>query len=119
MPYDEALAQKVRDSLAGTKGLVEKKMFGGVAFLVGDAMCIGVNKGELIVRCEKDETEALLAKPGVRAFDLSGKRPMQGWLLVGPDATRTAAGLKSWIDFALAWTAKGAPSPKRRTASKK
>jgi TfoX/Sxy family transcriptional regulator of competence genes len=124
MPYNEALAQKVRDALAGTKGLTEKKMFGGIAFLVGGVMCVGVDKDDLIIRCEKDQTGTLLAKRGVRPFDLSGKRPMQGWLLVGPEATRTAAGFKSWIDFALQWTKRDAKAPaqraaKRRSSSKK
>jgi TfoX/Sxy family transcriptional regulator of competence genes len=100
VPYNEALAEKVRRALAGTKGLVEKKMFGGIAFLVDGAMCIGVDKDDLIVRCAKDETDVLLAKKGVREFDLSGGRPMKGWLLVGPEATATAAGFNSWIDFA-------------------
>lgn len=101
MPYNEALAEKVRRALSGTKGLTEKKMFGGIAFLVDGAMCIGVDKDDLIVRCAKDETEAfLLAKKGVREFDLSGGRPMKGWLLVGPGGTGTAAGFKAWIDFA-------------------
>lgn len=100
MPYNEALAERVRRALAGTKGLTEKRMFGGIAFLVDGAMCIGVDKDDLIVRCAKDETEALFAKKGVREFDLSGGRPMKGWLLVGPEATETAAGFKAWVDFA-------------------
>lgn len=100
MPYNEALAQRIRRALAGTKGLTEKKMFGGIAFLVDGTMCVGVDKDDLIVRCAKDQTEALLAKKGVREFDLSGGRPMKGWLLVGPEATGTAAGFKAWLDFA-------------------
>lgn len=100
MPYNEALAEKVRLALGETKGLTERKMFGGIAFLVDGAMCIGVDKDDLIVRCGKDETEALLTKKGVREFDLSGGRPMKGWLLVGPEGTGTAAGFKAWIDFA-------------------
>lgn len=100
MPYNEALAAKVRRALEGTKGLTEKKMFGGIAFLVDGAMCVGVDKEDLIVRCPKEETDALLAKAGVRAFDLSGSRPMKGWLLVGPEATRTDADLAAWIAFA-------------------
>lgn len=99
MPYDEALAEKVRRALARTKGLTEKKMFGGLAFLVNGVMCIGVDRDDLIVRCAKDETDTLLAKKGVREFDLSGGRPMKGWLLVGPEATGSAAGLEAWIDF--------------------
>jgi TfoX/Sxy family transcriptional regulator of competence genes len=122
MPYDEALAERVRRALAGTKGLSEKKMFGGVAFLVDEAMCVGVNKDDLIVRCEKDETDALLARKGVREFDLSGGRPMKGWLLIGPDATRTAAGFDAWIAFAREQVTKLPKAPKRaakRRAAKK
>lgn len=100
MPYNEALAERVRRAIAGTPGLTEKKMFGGIAFLVDGAMCIGVNKDDLIVRCEKDQTDVLLTKEGVREFDLSGGRPMKGWLLVGPEATGTEAGFQAWIDFA-------------------
>ena len=113
MPYDEAHAQKVRRALAGTAGLTEKKMFGGVAFLVNGAMCVGVDKDDLIVRCDKDETEHLLAKKGVRVFDLSGGRPMKGWLLVGPTATGTAAGFRQWLDFALARATRGAKASKQ------
>lgn len=100
MPYDEALAERVRRALGEIEGLTEKKMFGGIAFLVNGAMCIGVDEDDLIVRCAKAETDALLAKEGVREFDLSGGRPMKGWLLVGPEGTRTAAAFQSWIDLA-------------------
>lgn len=95
-----ALADKVRRALAGIAGLTEKRMFGGIAFLVDGAMCVGVDKGDLIVRCAKEETDALLAREGVRVFDLSGGRPMKGWLLVGPEATGTAAGFRARLDFA-------------------
>ena len=61
MPYDEALAERVRRALAGTPGLTEKKMFGGIAFLVKGAMCVGVDGTDLIVRCEKGETDQLLS----------------------------------------------------------
>jgi TfoX/Sxy family transcriptional regulator of competence genes len=123
MPYNEALAQKVRQALRGTKGVQEKKMFGGIAFMLNGAMCIGVDKDDLIVRCEKDETDALLEKKGVREFDLSGGRPMKGWLLVGPEATGTARGLEQWTDFALARAKKGEkpatkPRAKRRSRAK-
>lgn len=118
MPYDEALADKVRRALSGTAGLSEKKMFGGIAFLVKGAMCVGVDQSDLIVRCEKDQTDQLLTKKGVRIFDLSGGRPMKGWLLIGPEATRSAAGFKAWMDFARAWTtnAERAPKPAKKRA---
>lgn len=116
MAYDEALAARVRGALAGTAGLQEKKMFGGIAFLANGVMCVGVDKSDLIVRCEPAETDALLAKKGVRVFDLSGGRPMKGWILVGPEATRTAAGFKAWIALALRWAARPAKkkTPKRK-----
>src|SRR5215471_18694456 len=112
MAYDEALAERVRTALAGTTGLTEKKMFGGIAFLVGGTMCVGVDETDLIIRCEKDDTDMHLKKRGVRVFDLSGGRPMKGWLLVGSEATRSASGLSQWIEFAIEWTKRAAkPSP--------
>jgi TfoX/Sxy family transcriptional regulator of competence genes len=93
-------------------------MFGGIAFLVGGAMWVGVNEDDLIVRCEKEETEKLLAKKGVREFDLSGGRPMKGWLLVGPEATGTSAGLGAWVDHARAHAAK-LPKDSKRPAKRR
>lgn len=106
MPYDENLADRVRTALSGTKGLTEKKMFGGVAFMWKDAMLIGVDKTDLILRCAKEETDELLKKKGVRVFDLSGGRPMKGWLLVGEEVTLTEKGLMEWIAFAKAHATK-------------
>jgi TfoX/Sxy family transcriptional regulator of competence genes len=123
MAYDEALAQKVRRALASAKGLQEKKMFGGIAFLIDGTMCVGVDKNDLIVRCEKEDTDKLLAQPGARVFDLSGGRPMKGWLLVGPEGTRTAAGFKSWVDLAMQSSANGKNArpkrPGKRATTKK
>src|SRR5215468_113567 len=78
MAFDEALANRVRPLLAGTRGLVEKKMFGGLAFLVRGNMSVGIHGAELIVRIEPDETDKALKQPGVRHFDITG-RPMKGW----------------------------------------
>lgn len=118
MAYDEALAERVRRALQETPH-TEKKMFGGIAFLVNGAMCVGVDKTDLIIRCEKDQTDELLTKKGVREFNLSGGRPMKGWLLVGAEATKTPAGFKSWVDFAIAGSKKSAKPAKKRAASAK
>lgn len=101
MAYNEELASLVRKAITGVKGVTEKKMFGGIAFMANDRMLIGVDKNDLIIRCGKEETDALLKKKGVRVFDLSGGRPMKGWLLVGPEATKSAKGLGEWIQFAI------------------
>ena len=108
MPHNEALAERIRAELRRKAGVEEKRMFGGLAFMIGGLMAVGVDRNDVIVRCEKDETDALLATPGVRIFDLSG-RPMKGWLLVGPEATADAAGLRRWVARALAWRAKQPP----------
>src|SRR5438552_1295893 len=85
MAFDERLADRIRGSLGRRKGLVEKKMFGGVAFLLNGNMCVGVHKSDLIVRLAPEATDAALARAHTRRFDLTG-RPMKGWILVEQSA---------------------------------
>lgn len=96
MAYDEDLATRIRAELRGAKGIVEKKMFGGVAFLLNGNMCVGVHKDSMIVRLDPDETDAALKEKHTRVFDLTG-RPMKGWILVEPAGIRAAAGLSQWV----------------------
>lgn len=98
MAFNEQLASAVREELADQRGLIEKKMFGGVAFLINGNMSVGIHKNELIVRLPPDETAEALKEPGARIFDITG-RPMKGWLLIGP------AGIKKSLS---AWVARGA-----------
>ena len=102
MAYDLKLAERIRSELDGVP-FVEKKMFGGVGFLIGGNMACGVNKDDLIVRTDPERHGALLKKPHVKPFDLAGK-PMKGWLLVEADGVKTARQLEAWIkegfDFA-------------------
>lgn len=100
MPYNGKLADKIRTALAGTKNLEEKKMFGGIAFMINDKMCIGVDKDDIMIRCNPDETDELLKKKGARIFDLSGGRPMKGWLLVSPEGTRSQKDFDSCLNKA-------------------
>ena len=98
MAYDEALADRVRAVISLREGVTEKKMFGGIAFMVGGNMACGVSSGgDLIVRLDQEESEKALAEPGVRVFDLTG-RPMRGWLLVEPAAIEADEQLASWVD---------------------
>lgn len=96
MAYDEALAARVRSMLGGRKGLSEKRMFGGLAFLVNGNMCCGVHGDELILRLAPEQAEEALREPHVRVFDMTG-RPMKGWVLVGSTAVETDAALSSWV----------------------
>ena len=97
MSYDESLANRVRNNLKGKKGIAEKKLFGGVAFLLNGNMAVGVNKNDLIVRVDAEEHEQLVSQRHVRTFDLSGGRPMKGWLLVAPAGLKAEKDLKAWI----------------------
>jgi hypothetical protein len=103
MAVDEQLAERVRESLGDVSGLAEKRMFGGLAFLIGGNMAVGVHGDDLIVRIPPEETDTAVGEPHVRIFDMTG-RPMQGWVLVGPGATESEDDLGSWItrgvDFA-------------------
>jgi hypothetical protein len=95
--YDEQLAERVRAALGDRPQLTERRMFGGLAFMLGGNMAVGVNGDDLIVRLDPEEHERALGEPGVRTFDMTG-RPMVGWLLVGPDATTSDEALRSWVE---------------------
>src|SRR3989442_8241867 len=84
MTYSETQAARVRKALAGRKEIIEKEMFGGIAFLLGGNMCVGVHGDDLIVRIEPAATAAMLKEPGAKPFDLAGRPGMAGWLLVAP-----------------------------------
>jgi TfoX/Sxy family transcriptional regulator of competence genes len=94
--FDEQLAGRVRKRLATKKGLTEKRMFGGLAFLLNGNMCCGVHKHELIVRLNPEQAEAALGEPHTRIFDLSG-RPMKGWILVELDGLVDEPALANWL----------------------
>lgn len=98
MPYNIALADRIRSRLRRAAGLQEKKMFGGMGFLINGNMACGVHKDELIVRIGPERSAELLARPYTRPFDLSGK-PMAGWILVTPQGYKADADLHGWIEL--------------------
>src|SRR5262245_30021361 len=100
MAFSESLAARVRDALAHTKGIEEKRMFGGVGFLLRGNMLVGIWKDSLIVRLGPEESDAALEEPHVKPFDITGK-PMKGWVLVGPEALDNDDQLKGWIERAM------------------
>jgi TfoX/Sxy family transcriptional regulator of competence genes len=102
MAYDEVLAERIRTVLAGRDGFVEKKMFGGIGFLLNGNMCVGVWKEQLILRLAAEQADAALEQEHVRVFDITG-RPMTGWVLVEPEGMRTDEALSGWIDQAIAF----------------
>lgn len=113
MAYSEELADKIRTALARVRKVAEKRMFGGIAFLVNGKMCVGVDKADLMVRCDPERTDELLSKQGVRVFDLTGK-PMKGWLLVGPTGTSRRKDFDFWIEIALEGNKKASAVSQRK-----
>ncbi|HEV8362636.1 MAG TPA: TfoX/Sxy family protein [Gemmatimonadaceae bacterium] len=104
MPFDAELAERLRKRLGKRKGVTEKQMFGGIAFLLRGNMCCGVHGDELIVRLDPAETPSALKKPHTRPFDLTG-RPMQGWILVGQKGLATEVTLGEWVNTAAEYAA--------------
>ena len=102
MPYDELLAVRIRAALGPLPELEEKKMFGGVGFLVNGNMACGVHKDDLIVRVGAANYAEALSHPHTRLFDIIGK-PMAGWVMVEPEGCATEADLKNWIERGLAF----------------
>lgn len=104
MAYDEALAGRVREILGGSKGITEKKMFGGVCFLLNGNMIGGVLKNDLIVKFDKTEHDKVVAQKHVRPFDFSG-RPMAGIVYVEPAGLGAKKDLAKWVEMGKAHAA--------------
>jgi len=100
MAYNEILAQRVRDNLHPGSAVVEKKMFGGITFMVNGNMAVCVSGDDLVVRAGLTRFEAALAMRGADLFQPTGK-PMTGWVKVTPDGLQTEESLKKWINMAL------------------
>jgi TfoX/Sxy family transcriptional regulator of competence genes len=97
MAYDEDLASRIRELMAGEAGVTEKQMFGGLAFLIGGNMSVAASgQGGLLVRVDPEDTEALLEKPHAQPFEMRG-RGMRGWLRVDPQGVRTKRQLTPWV----------------------
>src|SRR5438046_308366 len=94
MAYDEDLANRIRELIASEDGYTEQKMFGGIGFMIDGHMAVGVSgEGGLMIHCSEEETEALLAKPGARPFEMCG-REMKGWLRVDAESVCTKRALE-------------------------
>lgn len=105
MAFDEQLAGRIRRRLGKRPGLSEKKMFGGLAFLLNGNMCCGVHGTEMIVRLDPADTDRALGERHTRVFDLSGGRPMKGWILVSAKGLGTAPALGKWVSIGLKYAA--------------
>ena len=103
MAYDENTASRLRAELGTLPGLTEKKMFGGICFLLGGNMVCGVLGDDLIMRVGAAQYATSLAQPGARVFDFSGK-PMAGWVTVAPTGYAAEDDIAHWVRMAVAYT---------------
>jgi TfoX/Sxy family transcriptional regulator of competence genes len=100
--YDEGLAERIRILVAKRGRFTERKMFGGIGFLLDGNMCVGVLQDELIVRLSAEQADEALHQEHARPFDFTG-RAMTGWVMAGPAATATDGALEGWIDRAVSF----------------
>ena len=103
MAYDEELAQRIREELAGERDVTEKKMFGGLAFLIRGNMAVAASgQGGLLVRADPEQGEKLISTGKARPMEMRG-REMSGWLRVASDDVRTKRDLVKWIKLGTAY----------------
>ncbi|HEX4145666.1 MAG TPA: TfoX/Sxy family protein [Pirellulales bacterium] len=99
MAYSLALADRVRQTLRQTRGIAEKRMFGGLTFLLHGNLLVGVWQSSLIARLGPDQAAEALRQPHVRPFDITG-RPMKAWVMIEPDGLDSDRDLADWIERA-------------------
>ncbi len=118
MAYHERLAERIRDYFKRRRGVEEKRMFGGLCFMLNGHMCCGIEKDRLIVRVMPDRYEALLKKPHPRKMDFAGK-PLKGFPFISEAGYRTASDLTSWLDEAVECAKSKPPKKKKVTMFRK
>lgn len=114
MPYNETLAIKIENNLL-EKGIVftSKKMFGGMAFMINDKMCVGIVGEQLMLRVMEEQYENLLEENGVEPMNFTGKI-MKGFLFISPEVFQTETQLHKWIEFGLEFAEKGVVKSKKK-----
>jgi TfoX/Sxy family transcriptional regulator of competence genes len=97
MAFDEALAERVREALVGRAEVSERKMFGGIAFMLGGNMAVGIVGDDLMVRLDPEDAQRALAEPQVRPMDFTG-RPARNMVFVDSEGTASDEDLAAWVD---------------------
>ena len=111
MAFDEALADRIRDVLAARSELSERKMFGGIAFMLAGNMAVGVIGEDLMVRLDREDAEKALREPRTRPMDFTG-RPMKNMVYVDPEGTASDEDLAEWVEAGADFAASLPPKPR-------
>jgi TfoX/Sxy family transcriptional regulator of competence genes len=114
MAYNEQLADRIREMLVDQPQIEEKKMMGGVAFMVNDKMCVGVIKDDMMARIDPEIYDEALEKNGCHPMDFTGK-PMKGWVFISQEGIEKIKDLEYWIQLALKYNLIVKPAKKRKT----
>jgi TfoX/Sxy family transcriptional regulator of competence genes len=101
MPFDETLAERIRHLLARRKNVEEKKMFGGIGFLLSGNLLVGVRKDSLLVRLGPEQSDEAFKEAHVSEFKISGRGTMKGWVVVSLEGVQHDDQLKGWIERAI------------------
>ena len=112
MAYDEKLAGRVRELLSSKRNVAEKKMMGGLTFMVNNKMCVGILNDELMARIDPEIYESALERKGSREMDFTG-RPMKGFVFIGPEGTKSKKDLEYWLNLALDFNKQAKASKKK------
>jgi TfoX/Sxy family transcriptional regulator of competence genes len=115
MAYNEKLANRIREALSDVRNIEEKKMMGGLTFMVNGKMCVGIINDELMCRIDPDMQEIALEKQGCRIMDFTG-RPMKGYVLISEEGMKTKKDFDYWIGLSLDFNkkAKATKKPKKK-----
>ena len=113
MAYDEKLADRIREALTGLPRVEEKKMMGGLTFMVNGKMCVGIVNNDLMCRIDPDVYETALKKTGCREMDFTGK-PMKGYVFVSQNGIKTKKDFDSWIGLTLDFNKKAKASKRAK-----
>jgi TfoX/Sxy family transcriptional regulator of competence genes len=113
VPYDEQLADRIRELIRGERRVTEQRMFGGLAFLIGGNMAIAASgQGGVLVRVDPEKADGLVSRTAAKTAVMRG-RPMRGWLRVAPDHVRTKRQLAKWVDLGATY-ARSLPAKRKR-----
>jgi TfoX/Sxy family transcriptional regulator of competence genes len=112
MAYDEKLAGRVRELLSSKRNVAEKKMMGGLTFMVNNKMCVGILNDELMARIDPEIYESALKRKGSREMDFTG-RPMKGFVFIDPEGTKSKKDLEYWLNLALDFNKQAKASKKK------
>lgn len=116
MAYDERLANRIREVLVSKRKVEEKKMMGGLTFMINDKMCIGILQDDLMLRIDRNIYESALEKRGCREMNFTG-RPMKGFVFVSEEGYKSKKDFDYWIKLVLDYNKKAKSSRKRKKKS--